>query len=170
MRKYVLNKDVLPPEGYQLLTWPYPYGSIVISRNFVVSSGDENIHFPDGLTSVLSAFPASYLLHHGSDNCGLIDLFSYCTENIDEIVPVPVDFASMFYPGTRTIRNVKWPCNISDSHDSAIMIMGSKDYINSSVFAVHSVENAKHLFQDKVSFQSQGKHVFEEGSNGCLEE
>ncbi len=147
LRKYVLDPQAVPPPGMQLLTWPYPYGSVMIARNFVTSALNEPIHFPDGLASMISAFPAAYVLHNGIDNCGLVDLFAYCSAEIDETVSIPIDFDSMRYPGTQVPRSFNWPCDMSDTPYSASMVMGSKYYFDGSVFALQSIESINKILK-----------------------
>lgn len=145
LREYVLDPNRLPPKGMQLLAWPYPYGSIVISRNFVVKARSELVHFPDGVVSFISSFPVSYVLHDGTDNCGLVDLFSYCTPNIDDVVSVPIDFNSMMYPNTSFYRNLKWPCDLSETPYAAMFVLGSRIYLDGSVFAIQSKDSVNRI-------------------------
>lgn len=143
LREYFLNPDYLPPPDMQLLTWVYLYNVIVIQRNFVtIASLEEGrlFEFPDGLTSVMSSFPVSFVLHDGKRTCGLIDLFSYCTSEIDDVVKIPVQLGSYCYPNTNIVRDPRWPANISDRVDSSCGVLGSKYYFDDAIIATRSFE------------------------------
>lgn len=126
LREYFLQQDQLPSKRLKLLYWVYPYSTIVIHRDIVVKSFNKAIKFPDGLISILSAFPIAYILQlDGSTDCDLDDIFSYCSSNINETVDFQLDLASCFYNNTFTYRHVLWPCNISDDMDGAAFFLGN---------------------------------------------
>lgn len=145
LREYFLNKSALPPKDMQLLNWIYLYKSIVVLRNYAVKSYSTTVHYPDGLVSSMSSFPVAYVLHDGTDNCGLVNLFSFCSSDIDEVVSIPIDFSSIYYPGQTNFRDMLWPSNISEEDDGVAFVLGVDEYLESSVVAVHSDDNVKKI-------------------------
>ncbi|MET0016471.1 hypothetical protein [Oscillibacter sp.] len=141
LREYFLGEDQLPPEKFQLLYWIYLYNTITIFRDVYVKGFYKSVSFPDGVFSVLSAFPLSYIITDGFESCGLNNLFSFCTRNLDDKVDIPLDISSCLYPKTKTFRNFLWPCNISDNSDGISMMLGNE--INPTTIAARNIS----LFQ-----------------------
>lgn len=114
LREYVLSPSSLPPKDYQLLMRFYPFSTIFSLRDAVIVNMDGHLLVPGGTISVLSAFPFSFILSQGDYTCGCIDIFKYCSNNIEELVEIQLDLNSAFYPNTNVLRHEKWPCYISD--------------------------------------------------------
>lgn len=114
LREYVLSPSSLPPKDYQLLMRFYPFSTIFSLRDATIVNINGHLSVPSGTISVLSAFPLSFILSQGDCTCGCIDIFKYCSDNIEELVEIQLDFSSAFYPNTNVFRHEKWPCNISD--------------------------------------------------------
>lgn len=125
LRAYFLNSNTKPPQDLKLLYWIYPYNTILVSRDVSVKSYDKSVSFPEGVISVLSAFPIAYILTTGTETCGLHDLFSCCSENVEEVINFPIDFHSCYYPYTNIYRDLAWPCNVSDEHDGAAFMLAN---------------------------------------------
>ena len=145
LREYFLTPSALPPKGMQLLNWIYLYKSIVVLRNYAVKSYSAAVHYPDGLISNVYSFPVAYVLHDGTDSCGLVNLFSFCTTDIDEVVSIPTDFNSVYYPGQTVFRNMLWPSDVSDNDNGAAFVLGSDAYFRSSVIAMHSDDTVRKI-------------------------
>lgn len=138
LRKFVINQDTTPPDNLHLLYWVYPYRTMLILRDIVVKSNCTNIKFPNGVISVISAFPISYILTTETEKCGLGDLFSYCSRNIENTVNFPLNLLSCMYSGTRIFRNYLWPCNITDDFDGASILLGSNT--NQNIIATRKID------------------------------
>ncbi|NCB73955.1 MAG: hypothetical protein EOM51_04310 [Clostridia bacterium] len=138
LRDFFLNMNALPPIGHHLLCWIYLYSTMVMMRDVVVKSYSANIKFPEGLLSIISAFPVSYILTNESEKCSLTDIFTYCSNNIDDTVDFPLDLYSCKYPGSPDFRHFIWPCNISDDADGAAFMLGND--INHNIIATRNIE------------------------------
>lgn len=143
LREFFLDQNALPPSDIKLLNWMYLYNSVVISRNFSVGSLDGNYAFPKGAVSVMSSFPVSYVLCSNEESCGLVDLFTYCTSNIEDEEKIPIALRSFLFPKTQTYRSFAWPCNVSDDLGGAGFILGVDEYIKGSVVGVKPVNFQK---------------------------
>lgn len=145
LRDYVLDMEALPPTGMSLLYWIYPYSTIMIMRDIGVFSFSENFSFPKGTVSIMNSFPAAYVISTDKERCGLFDLFSVCSTNIDEVIYVPVEKSSCYFPNSNQLRHFSWPCNIAENDDGAAFILGNEDCMNDSKIAKHSVENLRKI-------------------------
>ena len=138
LREYVLDETKLPPKKMSLLYWIYPYSTIAIMRDICVYPSHNKYKFPKGLISIMNSFPAAYIIADDEERCGLFDLFSVCSNDIDETVEIPVDCSSCYFPGTKHLRPLAWPCNISDEEDGASFMLGVDKCMNDSKIAKHS--------------------------------
>lgn len=147
LRKYILNPELTPPKGYKLLCWFYPYTTVFTMRDVAALIPCSNPSIPKGMYSVLSAFPISFILCESTDDCGLLDIFSYCTNKIDEEISLPFDYRSALHPGTKQFRDVRWPCYISDDEFGVPGLICSKTAVDDSVFANRDVHKLKERLQ-----------------------
>lgn len=76
-------------------------------------------------------------------------MFSVCSKDIDETVEIPVDCSSCYFPGTKHLRPLAWPCNISDEEDGASFMLGVDKCMNDSKIAKHSVESVNTIRNKK---------------------
>ena len=60
-------------------------------RDICVYPSHNKYKFPKGLISIMNSFPAAYIIADDEERCGLFDLFSVCSNDIDETVEIPVD-------------------------------------------------------------------------------
>ena len=133
LRKYIVNIEYKINKDYRLYYWIYPYNTIYIVRDFVVKSNSKKVAFPVNPASSIASYPIALILEEGvGSNCGLVDLLQYTTDDINEVVTVPIDFRSSYYPGTDQLRDFRWPCNIGDEWDSASFILGGDAMRNDS--------------------------------------
>lgn len=140
LREFFLNPEECPPNSLSLLLWFYPYTTISIMRDFAVANvlDRQRAPLPVGLCSVVSAFPFSYVLCDKGYAGSLINLFDYCTHDIDEKVMIPINFSSCFSE-CGILRNPLWPCNISDEPDGTDLILTSKFTTESSALGVRKI-------------------------------
>jgi len=126
LRKYFLDASSLPPRDMMLLFRIYPFASIVIQRDCIVASLNKENVFPGGMSDCLSFYPVAFVLCSSGSNCGLLDLFSKCTENIDDEVDIPIDLSSHKHRNDDVIRHFLWPINVSDDdYGASVMVTGS---------------------------------------------
>lgn len=149
LRKYVLCEEELPPYNMSLLYWTYPYSTIAIMRDICVYPNYNKYEFPKGVISIMNAFPVAYIISTDKEKCGLFDLFSICSKDINEIIEVPVDCSSCYFPETKHLRPFAWPCNISDDEDGAVFMLGVDKCMDDSKLARHSVENINKIRSKK---------------------
>lgn len=145
LREYVLDEARLPPKGMKLLNWVYGYNTTIVAQDFTVKciEAGKIARFPDDLCRAVYSFPVAFLVTYSKEKCGLIDLFSYCTNDIDEIVTVPIDLYSIYYTGTKKLRHFAWPLNVSDDNDGVSMALVSNSFTKDSVLGFHFDKNAK---------------------------
>lgn len=149
LRKYVLCEEELPPYNMSLLYWTYPYSTIAIMRDICVYPNYNKYEFPKGVISIMNAFPVAYIISTDKEKCGLFDLFSICSKDINEIIEVSVDCSSCYFPETKHLRPFAWPCNISDDEDGAVFMLGVDKCMDDSKLARHSVENINKIRSKK---------------------
>lgn len=146
LREYICNTEALPPIDMSLLYWIYPYSTIAIMRDISVKSFSEKYAFPDGVISIMNSFPMAYIISSPKEEkCGLLDLFQYCSNDIDEIVEIPVNGRSCYFPKTNHLRPFLWPCNVSDEDDGASMLLGNNENMNAAKIAKHSRESIQNI-------------------------
>lgn len=93
-----------------------------------VKGYSDKVNFPQKPLSSLASFPIAFVLEpETDDSCGLMDLFKFATEDINEIVKIPLDFRSSYYPGTENVRDFLWPCNVGDEWDDVSFIVGGDE-------------------------------------------
>lgn len=142
LRKYVLNEDYLPPKDMCLLYWIYPYSTICLIRDVAVGTINRNYEFPMGTISIMNAFPIAYIISAGEkQKCGLVDLFQYCSSDIEQEILIPIKASSCYFSNTSRLRPFLWPCNVSASSDSAAMLLANDTSIIDSKVARHSAES-----------------------------
>lgn len=125
LRKFVLDEQYIINESFKLYYWIYPYKTVCIVRDVFVKVYSDKVKFPARPLSSLASFPIAFVLEAESDGeCGLIDLLKFATKDINDIVKIPIDFRSSYYPKTEKMRNFLWPCNIGDKWDDADFIVG----------------------------------------------
>ncbi len=109
LRDYFLNTNTLPPKDMQLFFFYYPYNYIVVARDIVIinSNGAKN------LISCLYSYPVAFILSCDGKNLDtkLDNLFSYCTEDIDEKKNVQFDYSSVIDQQTNSFKDYAWPIN-----------------------------------------------------------
>ena len=133
LREYILNEKVTISSKYGLYYWIYPYNTICIVRDIVVKSFSGKIAFPEKMISSISSYPIAFIIEDGTTNkCGLIDLLKFTTDDINEVVNVPINFKSSYYPGFNKVRHFLWPCNIGDEWDDASFALGGDAMQNDS--------------------------------------
>lgn len=115
-RPFVLDPETPPPQGYSLLLRYYPFSTVFFMRDSVILNIAKKQEIPDGTISVLSSFPLAFILCKDSSDCGMIDLFRYCSGNIEDRTDIDFDFTSAYFPGSSVMRDPKWPCNIDDTN------------------------------------------------------
>ena len=64
------------------------------------------------------------------------------TENIDEMVNIPIDFRSSYYPKYENVRNFLWPCNVGTRWDEASFVLGGES-MNDSRLGITSLRKKK---------------------------
>lgn len=123
LREYVLNDSLYPPENFKLLYWIYPYSAIFIMRDFWIES-DVNHPRPDGMISLMYSFPIGYLLVYKNKNdCGLDNLFKYCSNKIKEEVYIKINKTSYYFVNSNKIKDFFWPCDINRDDGSIAYII-----------------------------------------------
>lgn len=133
LRKFVLDEAYKINPNFKLYYWIYPYKTVCIVRDVFVKGYSDKVSFPTRPLSSLASFPIAFILEPDvDDSCGLIDLFKYATEDINAIVKIPLDFRSSYYPGTDTVRNFLWPCNVGDEWDDVGFILGGDEMMYDS--------------------------------------
>ena len=144
IRDFIRNENMKRPEGLKILTWYYPYSTVFSISDFTVLSTSPTQNLPcDGMVSALSSFPLAFLIKDGEKDCGLVDLFDYCTENFEEEVEIPIDLDSCYFKGTDVLRDPRWPCNITNDDFGAPGILTSKNTVSNSVLAARDPEEIK---------------------------
>lgn len=139
LRKFVLDENYKIGPDYRLYFWIYPYNSIMIVRDVVVKSYTDKVPFPKGVITCISSFPIAFILSvEDNDKCGLHNLMKYRTNNIDDIVNIPIDFRSSYYLESKNIRNFLWPCNIGIGWDEASFVIGGES-MNDSRLGITSL-------------------------------
>lgn len=118
-------------------------------RDICVYPNYNKYEFPKGVISIMNAFPVAYIISTDKEKCGLFDLFSICSKDINEIIEVPVDCSSCYFPETKHLRPFAWPCNISDDEDGAVFMLGVDKCMDDSKLARHSVENINKIRSKK---------------------
>ena len=83
-------------------------------------------------------------------------MFSVCSNDIDETVEIPVDCSSCYFPGTKHLRPLAWPCNISDEEDGASFMLGVDKCMNDSKIAKHSNDNIEKI-RNSLQIKSQAE-------------
>lgn len=134
LREYVLSPSALPPRNYHLLIRYYPFSTVFALRDVAIAAPSNNITIPNGTISVLSSFPIAYILSQGSRKCGFIDLFEYCSNNIDDIAEIPLDINTAFYNNSNVLRDPKWPCNVTDDSFGVPALLCSASAVEDSAF------------------------------------
>lgn len=128
LRKYVLDEQYKIDSNFKLYYWIYPYKTVCIVRDVFVKGYSDKVNFPQKPLSSLASFPIAFVLEpETDDSCGLMDLFKFATEDINEIVKIPLDFRSSYYPGTENVRDFLWPCNVGDEWDDVSFIVGGDE-------------------------------------------
>ena len=144
IREYILDTTAMPPKFLKLLMWYYPYSTVLIMQDFAIAPIAKKLSIPDdGVVSVLSSFPIAFLIKDGEKDCGLVNLFDYCTANFYDEVEIPLDFNSRFFAQTKILRDARWPCNISDGDHGTSALICSKGTMSNSVFAVRNSEELR---------------------------
>lgn len=140
LRDYFLKPTALPPKGFHLLMWFYPYSTITIARDFIAKKiTATNALIPDGVCSIVSSFPLAYLLCDDRYTGTLCSLFDLCNTEIDDDVTMTVDFTScLLKPGV--LRHPSWPAYVSSTEGGVDMILTSKHTVDSSVFGIRNLE------------------------------
>ena len=142
LREYVLNPTAFPPEDFSLLYWVYIYSTIAILRDVVVNSTNDIYCTPSSMISIMNSYPIAYVITSEKDEkCGLLDLFKYCSSDIDEEIELPIDLTSCCFAGTGRPRHFLWPCNLSDGVDGTNFVLGNENLMNGSKIARHSAES-----------------------------
>lgn len=136
LREYVLNPSIPMKSSLKLYYWIYLYNSICIARDSVVKGFKKDV-FPDNMVSLMAAFPLGFLLDSEEDNqCGLNDLFKYTTSNINDIIDIPINFNSVYYPNSNVERHFMWPFIVSDQEYGASFIIGGDSLATDSRIGV----------------------------------
>lgn len=125
LREFVLDESKSSPHNMLLLFRPYIFSTILLIRDIVVTRVlAKKPPLPKGVISCLSSFPLAFVLvKDGDEKCGLDDLFSFCTNNIEESVKLPVNMNSLYFEGTDILRPMLWPCNVSDGFNGTDFIL-----------------------------------------------
>ena len=135
LREYVFDES-LRLEKFHLLSWVYPYSTIVISRDFMVKGHYEESH-PTGLVSMISSAPLAFLISTDDEvDCIMDDLGSYSTESIDDEVEVKVHLDTAIHRAGDTYKNFSWPIDISDERHGALFALGNDEVLEDSRLAV----------------------------------
>lgn len=154
LREYVQNSGLCPPQDMSLLYWVYPYSTIFLLRDVSVKSYSTKYAFPEGMVSIMNSFPIAYMLSSGSkEDCGLFDIFKFCSSTIDEVVEIPIDRTSCYFPRTKHLRPSPWPCNVSDEEDGAMFLLGSSEEMKDSKIAKQSIENVKKIRESVKTYK-----------------
>ena len=136
LRMYVLDEQYALNSAYNLYYWIYPYKTTYIIRDSVVKSYSNKVKFPANVISSWASYPIAFILAiDPTDNCGLNNLLSYTTNNIADVIDVPIDFRSSYYPGRNEVRDFLWPFNIGDDPDDVAFIVGG-DAMNDSLVGI----------------------------------
>lgn len=140
LRNYVLGKISKP--NVKLYYWIYPYNTVLNVRDVVVRGNKrEDPAIPKGILSVMASFPMAYMIVGREENvAGLYDLIQNTTDNIDDIVNIPIDFATAIMPGTNVVHHFIWPCNVGDE---IAMVVTGKSGFEDSRLGVPSIKQNK---------------------------
>lgn len=136
LRSFFLDPSAMPPKSYKLLFRIYPFNTIFIIRDILVKNvlSNKAIEIPDGVISCLSFYPIAFIINDGQSSCGMIDIFSLCSNDIDDEVELKIDLLSYKYPNIDKPRHPIWPCNISDDEDGTCIAIVT-DNVDYSVIA-----------------------------------
>lgn len=147
IREYVLNENLCPPENFKLLYWIYPYSTIFVMRDFFVKSNNEGYPCPDGIISLMYSFPIGYLLVYNNENdCGIDNLFRYCSNKIGEEAIIKINRRSYYFENSNKRRDFLWPCNLSGGENSSSYIMCNNGLLKESAIGNRinfSIKNIK---------------------------
>ena len=137
IRKFFFTADANRPENLSLLMWFYPYSTVNIVRDFLPANVLKKPRepLPNGVCSVLSSFPVAFILCEKGYQGTLIDLFSYCTSNINETATIPIDVSSCF-SGHGKLRDPFWPCNVGDNDGDINIILATPTTTESSTLGI----------------------------------
>lgn len=145
LRKYVLDDYALPPKNMALLYWIYPYSTISIVRDVGVQPYSNKYEFPKGTISIMNSFPVAYIVSTDKEKCGLFDMFSVCSNDLDDIVEIPVDCNSCYFPNSKLLRPFLWPCNVTDDETGAAFVLGNDKAMDDSKIAKHSTDSVNKI-------------------------
>lgn len=134
LRQFFLTDKITPPEDMSLLYYVYPHPEIVIARDYVIGNlKDSENELPKGLISSIYSYPVAFILCNDETSCGLKDLFSYCSEDINAIAKICIDLSSYKHEDG-AIRNPSWPVNLSKDRHGASFVIGGK-YMDESIIS-----------------------------------
>ena len=124
-------------ERLKLYCWFYPYSTICNVRDMVVIGKSTQEKHPKGMIGIMASFPLAFMISDKDEGfCGLDNLSSYMTKNIDEEVIVTLHLDTATYPGTRLLKHFYWPLNIENGPFSAGAVIGGKDLVEGSRIGV----------------------------------
>ena len=137
LRSFLLDESSLPPKDFKLLYYTYPYNTVMIIRDVVpVKIGNPEYKVPNSLLSCLNTFPLAFILvNKCDDTCGLYDMFSLCTNNIDDVVDIKIDLLSYLFSNHKESRHPFWPCNVSDDESGVSAVLTTEVAQNNSVLS-----------------------------------
>lgn len=137
LRSFLLDESFLPPKDFKLLYYTYPYNTVMIIRDVVpVKIGNPEYKVPNSLLSCLNTFPLAFILvNKCDDTCGLYDMFSLCTNNIDDVVDIKIDLLSYLFSNHKESRHPFWPCNVSDDESGVSAVLTTDVAQNNSVLS-----------------------------------
>jgi hypothetical protein len=137
MREVVQDSIIKTPDDLQLMYWVYTYSNIIVMRDVIMPAKRGYIGGNNFATfSILKYFPVGYLVTNVSKYENLQNLTSYCTENIDKEVSIPLLL--------NDIRHPDWPEIVDDGN---IMFVGQS--LNSSVCAKPRIAKRELLHKGK---------------------
>lgn len=126
LRKYVLNTSA-QLKGFKLYCFLYPYETTLVVRDMVLLQASQRIFafsVPVGMISCLYSFPIAFILTDEKEKLPFVDLLSFCTVSIDDERIINLSLSDLYFPGTRTLRDPFWPCNIVDNIYGSNGVMG----------------------------------------------
>ncbi|MGE1198303.1 hypothetical protein ACQJ18_26825 [Priestia megaterium] len=100
MRDFVFNETKKVPDNYKIFYWLYPYSSTVVMRDTGIVNINKRVK-KLGMINLLKYFPIAYMVTDLKEYEDLKELTSYCNEDINEEVYIPIDLSQL--------KEYSWP-------------------------------------------------------------
>ena len=72
-------------------------------RDVVVNSSNNMYAFPERTVSIVNSYSIAYMLSSNKEGqCGLPDLFDYCSDDIEDRIEIPIEFSDSCFKGDKS--------------------------------------------------------------------